>query len=56
MKDFIIKTVFIVSLILMMSDGKYFPYLNLVFQFLIGKVKITCPGHIASPKYSFNSS
>ena len=30
MKDFIIKTVFIVSLILMMSDGKYFPYLNIL--------------------------
>jgi len=30
MKDFIIKTVFIVSLILMMSDGLYFPYPNLV--------------------------
>jgi len=45
MKDFVIKTVFIVSLILMMSDGKYFPWLNLIgtvgmFGLIIGSKEV----------------
>jgi len=44
-KDFVIKTVFIVSLILMMSDGKYFPWLNIIgsagmFGLIIGSKEV----------------